>query len=172
MKSKDTCSLEEKLWQSYIAWVLWGIGGRRRRGRQRMRWLDGVTDSIDMGLSELREMLMDGEAWRAAIHGVTKSQTWLSDWTELKWTEFISDRIHSKLVLSSNTSGCCVFGQNYFSKFYYGPALLDQNLFSIAEQLLCTIVLASAIQQHESAIGVHTSPPSYTSPPPPPTPPL
>ena len=72
------------------------IEGRRRRGQQRMRWLDGITDSMDMSLSKLWELVMNREAWHAAVHGVVKSWTQLSDWTELNWSWHLAPSIHGK----------------------------------------------------------------------------
>ena len=93
-----------------------GIGGRRRKGRQRMRWLDDITDLMDVNLSELRELVMDREAWRAAIHWVTKSRIRLSDWTELNW---IPPRVDNCFLFYSYCSALKITQKYLFSLHLY-----------------------------------------------------
>ena len=86
--------------------MLGKIEGGRKRGRQKMRWLDGITDSMDLSLRKLRALVMDREAWRAVIHGVAKSWTWLSDWTELNWRTILN--IYLIIIVYRNVNACLI----------------------------------------------------------------
>ena len=139
------------------SWESWLIGkdsdagrdwGRSRRGRSRMRWLDGNMDSTDMSLSELQKMVMDREAWRAAIHGVSRSRTQLSDWTELNWTE-------QSLCCTPETDWHNIVNQQHFNKHFFKKhhSLTSKHMFHEELPISNPTLLSTGLNCYQIPLG-------------------
>ena len=141
--------------------MLGKIEGRRRRVRQRMRWFDGITDSMDMGLGGLQELVVDREAWRALVHGVTKIRRWLSDWTELNWTDFLLVYIYVCKFLPSITWNGKDGMPLYVIIILYAcwvALILSDSLWPYELHATCHFPLSMGFSRQEYQIGLPCPP--------------